>query len=371
VVDPNAPPPVDDPFAQGAPGGGQPGRTANQNFDGDFGGIFYDQIVTTVAETPTFVLREVGRTPPRVIGSTQIVTIDPSTGQKVVTTTPVFDQGDPIFERVLVNPGSVIDRQILRTSVAGRYQGVMITDNDNPRPMDRIYFGYNFYSHLGRTATGQQANVDLQRQSMGFEKTFLDGDASFGMRLPFVQQYGSGLGTRNVGDLTLLWKYAFVNDRRTGDVASAGFVLTTPTGGGGAVLTDGTNVPHSWLLQPWAGFVKVYDRFYFQELTNVIVPTDTRDPTLLGNSLAAGYWLYRSPNDRLLTGVIPTIEVHVRNPLNHRNAADPVFLQDQVNITTGVHFRSNRGVISPAVCVPVVGPRPWSIEAMMYANWMF
>ena len=30
-----------------------------------------------------------------------------------------------------------------------------------------------------------------------------------------------------------------------------------------------------------------------------------------------------------------------------------------------------RAILSPAVCVPVMGPRPWSIEAMCFANWTF
>ena len=42
-----------------------------------------------------------------------------------------------------------------------------------------------------------------------------------------------------------------------------------------------------------------------------------------------------------------------------------------MNLTTGVHFRTPRAIISPAVCVPLVGPRPWSIEAMCFANWTF
>lgn len=368
-MDPNAQqPPAQDPFAQGSRGGGEPARTANMNFDGDFGGIFYRQYVTEQVSVPTAVQQVVGYTP-RQVGTTQRVTID-QYGNKVVTDVPVYVQ-DPITETVIVPPGTVIDKAIIRTSVAGRYQGVMITDNDNPRPQDRVYFGYNFYSQLGRSIDGQPANVDLQRQSVGFEKTFLNGDASFGARLPFIQQYGSGINTSTPGDLSLLFKYAWINNRQTGDLVSSGFVLTTPTGGGGATLTDGTEVPHSWLFQPWAGFVKVYDRLYVQGISNLIVPSDSRDPTLWGNSLAAGYWLYRGADTRFLTGIIPVLEVHVRNPLDHRNPDDAVFLQDQVNITAGMHFRSARGVISPAVCVPLLGPRPWNIEAMVYANWSF
>ena len=48
-----------------------------------------------------------------------------------------------------------------------------------------------------------------------------------------------------------------------------------------------------------------------------------------------------------------------------------MFIQDQVNITSGVHFRWPRAVLSGAVCVPVVGPRPWNVEAIVNFNWRF
>ena len=130
-------------------------------------------------------------------------------------------------------------------ALAARYSGVLITDNDNPRPQDRVYGGYNFYDDIGGALNTGLPRFDQQRQTVGFEKTFLGGDASFGMRLPFVQQYGGGVpGTHNVGDLSLLFKYAFLNNVETGDILSAGFVLTTPTGSGDALLVDGTHAPH-------------------------------------------------------------------------------------------------------------------------------
>jgi hypothetical protein len=348
-----------EPTAQGPRGGGQPAQGYNNGFNGDFSGIFYSQVVTTTTTVPQVV----GFTQ-RVVGTTQTVTVDPTTGARVVTNTPII-VSDPV-----VVPGTVTHTQVIRAPVAGRYQGVMITDNDNPRPVDRVYFGYNFLSDLGASLNGG-AGTDLQRQHVGFEKTFLDGDASFGMRLPFVEQYGQGISSRDVGDLTLVFKYAVYNDRQTGDLVSGGLLLTTPTGGGGVILADGSGTPHSWLFQPWGGFVKTLDRLYVMGVSNLIAPSDGRDPLLWGNSLAAGYWLYRSDSDRLLTGVIPTIEFHSRTPLNHRNPDDLVFVQDQMNITAGVHFRSPRAILSPAVCVPVMGPRPWSIEAMCFANWTF
>jgi hypothetical protein len=149
-------------------------------------------------------------------------------------------------------------------------------------------------------------------------------------------------------------------------------LLTTPTGSGTAILADGTQATHSVLFQPWTGFVRVFDRAYVQGITSFVVPTDNRDPTLWNNSVAAGYYAYRSTAASPLTAVIPTAEVHVRTPLNNRDPNGGVFFQDQVNLTGGLHFRFfGRAQLSTAVSVPVVGPRPWQMEAMTYFNFYF
>jgi hypothetical protein len=48
-----------------------------------------------------------------------------------------------------------------------------------------------------------------------------------------------------------------------------------------------------------------------------------------------------------------------------------VYLQDQVNLSGGVHFRFGRMSLSTSVGVPVVGPRPWSVESISFLNYFF
>ncbi len=405
---PPVPPPGYTPIPRGDPGvnpldrlpsipavqlteaGGRAPRTANENFDGDFAGIFYTRRVTTgfttVPRVIGFSQRVVGFTPVTMTNtgtrttSTQTTTLDnlgrptltvinttTNTVTNTVTNVPII-VNDPIVVNDIV-----AQQRLIRLTLAARYSGILITDNDNPRPQDRVYGGFNFYDNIGKSLNPGLGNVDLQRQMVGFEKTFLDGDASFGMRLPFVQQYGPpGIGgSHDVGDLTLIGKYAIINNRDTGDLWSAGLVLTTPTGSGSAILADGSRATHSVLFQPWTGFVRTFDRAYVQGITSLVVPTDSRDPTLWNNSVAAGYYVYRGAGTSRLTAVIPTAEVHVRTPLNNRDPNGLVFLQDQVNLTGGVHFRFNRASLSGAVCVPVVGPRPWQFEAMTFFNFYF
>src|SRR5262249_29857955 len=53
-----------------------------------------------------------------------------------------------------------------------------IADNESPRPQDRVFVNYNYFDRILGTS------VDLNRETLGFEKTFLDGNASVGMRVP-------------------------------------------------------------------------------------------------------------------------------------------------------------------------------------------
>lgn len=254
--------------------------------------------------------------------------------------------------------------------VTGRYNGFKITDNDNPRPVDRIFFNYNGYQDAGRMAgiPGMQSHQQL----IGFERTFLQGDASFGMRLPFIQITGFDQAEAHVvGDLSVHFKFAWINNRDTGNVLSTGFILTTPTGGGTTILSDGTEAPHSWLLQPWGGWVYNLDRLYLQGFHSVVIPTDSRDPTILFNSVAAGFWLYRNNSDRLLQGIVPVVEMHINTPLNHRSDTDLIFFTDQVNLTGGGYIVFPRMTIGGAVGIPLAGPRPYDVEAIASLNFRF
>lgn len=258
-------------------------------------------------------------------------------------------------------------------TIPGRYNGFKITDNESPRPIDRVYFSYNNFSNVNRTLLGPGApSISMNQELLGFEKTFLNGDASFGMRLPFVQQSGfNGVDSNVVGDLSFLFKFAWINNRDTGNIFSTGLVVTAPTGGGNSILPDGTAAPHSTLFQPWAGFIYNLPNWYVQGFSSLVVPTDSRDPTIFFNSLSFGYWLYRNSGDRLLTGFVPVLEFHSNTPLNHNNQNDMIFFQEQLNITTGAYVLFPRMTLGAAVCVPVVSPRPYDIEAIVTLNFRF
>jgi hypothetical protein len=208
---------------------------------------------------------------------------------------------------------------------------------------------------------------------IGFEKTFLTGNASFEMRLPFLQLEGDGsVSQQDIGDLTMILKYAFINNRETGNVLSAGLGVTVPSGA--------DNVPgigvidiHDTLLQPFLGYIFNGESLYLMGFTSLVVPSDSRDVTLLFNDIGVGYWLRLNRDESFIRGIVPTLEVHVTTPLNHRGLSNsPVGAPDEVSLTGGVHLLMPRGAdLGIAIVDPVTGPKPYAFEAVVQLNFRF
>jgi len=116
-----------------------------------------------------------------------------------------------------------------------------ISDNESPRPQDRFFSSFNFFNNVEGAANkslgGDAGTINVYRQIIGFEKTFLDGNASVGIRLPFNLLDASNSGTAglggtfgDIGDLTLILKALLWEDREMGFLISAGVAVTVPTG---------------------------------------------------------------------------------------------------------------------------------------------
>ncbi len=312
---------------------------------------------------------------------------------------PIFTLGPPVTNTSTI--AVVQTRTILiPAATLGAFK---VAENASPRPQDRVFASYNFYGGLrgasgvndATTTTQTNTTIDdiganvtltsvstsipatpvvranLHREVVGFEKTFFDGFASFELRVPGVQQQTTnvdGLDSSNIGDLTVIFKYALVLDDG-GDVLSAGLAVTIPTGPSIATL-DG-NV-HSTLLQPWFGYIRNFDRFYVQGFHSVVCPTDARDVTILFNDVGLNYWLYRGGPNRLIQSVVPTLEVHVTTPLNHRDGNGATFTPDLVVLTSGVHLGVfSNSTLTLGVAAPVTGPRLFGIEAFAQYNLRF
>ena len=96
--------------------------------------------------------------------------------------------------------------------------------------------------------------------------------------------------------------------------------------------------------------------------------------TLFYNDMALGYFVKRDP-EAVISAIVPTVEVHVNVPLNHRAAyslTDASGTPTSVNITSGLNVEIRRNsLFTIGVVAPTTGPRPFDIEAVALFNYRF
>ena len=257
-------------------------------------------------------------------------------------------------------------------------------ENMSPRPQDRVFFSFNNYfdvnQDINRDFKVPVRNITAARYFFGFEKTFNDGNGSFGLRFPIDNIAGTSTlsgfrtpGSTATGDMTFFAKYILEQNKKTGSLVSVGLAITPPTAPGrfaGAPWTFGLN---STYVQPFIGFIWNQGDFYIHGFSAFDFPVNTSDVALMYNDIGCGYYLLKS-NDpsKFVTAVAPTFEVHVNSPLNHRQWYNPFDLAgaaDVVNLTYGVNveFR-RRAILSTALITPVTSPQPFSAELAVMLN---
>jgi hypothetical protein len=248
-----------------------------------------------------------------------------------------------------------------------------ITENESPKPQDRAFVTYNYYNNLVPALRPLGTHIDVHRETVGLEKTLLDGNASVGVRLPYLQVEGSrAVRRRDIGDLTFIGKYAVINDCHTGNVLAGGLAVTVPTGEN---FIDSVPDIHPTLLQPYVGGIYHMDDLYVQAFSSIVVPTDSKDVTTLFNDLGIGYFVYRScqPCDSWVSFIAPTFEAHLTTPLNQRGSGGtPVGGVDILDLTGGVTVGLGKwSTFAVGVVTPVTGPKPFDVEAQAYFNLRF
>jgi hypothetical protein len=215
------------------------------------------------------------------------------------------------------------------------------------------------------------------------EKTFNEGRGSIGIRLPLdtvtadsPRNIISTPTTTSLDNLSVFAKYILEENRRTGSLVSLGLAITPPTGPGrfaGAPYLFGIN---SVYVQPFIGYIYNAGRLYIQGFSGFSLPTNPNDVMLMYNDIGIGYYVLRSPDrTRFLTAVVPTFEVHVDSPLNHRNpfnTFDVAGSQNVVNLTYGLNFElRSQAILTAALVTPVTNPKPFDAEFVLLFNIYF
>jgi hypothetical protein len=260
-------------------------------------------------------------------------------------------------------------------------RGFKIADNMSPRPMDRVFFTFNYFNNLDGSINSRVApglgGMQAYRYVFGYEKTFWDGNASIGVRLPLDSLSARRLGTSTaLGNLTVFSKLIVLQQPGTGNLVSAGLAVTMPTGPSSFGGERGVFGYRDAQIQPFVGYTWMRGRFYVQGFEAIDIPTDANDVTMQYNDAGIGYFVYRDADPgALLSAIAPTFEAHANIPLNHVGAFrgfDPAGTPDVVDLTFGVNilFRQ-RSMLTVGFVNPVTGPRPFSQEWTLLFNYFF
>lgn len=222
-----------------------------------------------------------------------------------------------------------------------------IADNTSPMPRDRLIFDYGYFDNVPLAPGG----VNVNRLTLGLEKTFLDGMMSFELKAPmastvdstFVQGMAANEGSGEFGNLALTWKTLL---RQTETWAfSGGLQLGLPTADDSrVVLEDGTPLlvlqNDAVHLGPFFGALwtpneRLFSQGFLQcdvasvgntvmvnrNLAGLSEAGRLNDVSLLTLDWGIGYWALRnSCRQRGLTGLAWTAELHWTRSLQDPDA---------------------------------------------------
>jgi hypothetical protein len=139
--------------------------------------------------------------------------------------------------------------------VANLFTQFKIAEGESPRPVDRVFFKYNYYNNVDKNRWADPTepihNVHLNLYTFGMERTFLDGNASVGLRVPFYTLNGEAKDLRigpdpatgaiglipggpaldetDFGNIMAIAKLVLWEDRPSGSLLSGGAVVSIPT----------------------------------------------------------------------------------------------------------------------------------------------
>jgi hypothetical protein len=282
-------------------------------------------------------------------------------------------------------PGNNI---IAELPASGGTRRVKISENNSPIPRDRLFFTYNHFHNAVRVRSATPFDMNVDKYTPGIEKTLWDGLASVELRTPIataqnpdVDIFATGpdresiFGNMNVTTKLLLWQDEL-------DAVAIGLGINLPTGPDSRIFPGQVPDPiltinnDSVHLLPYLGFLRTpNDRVFIHGYVQVDVDANgnevldgfgnsagvLNDQTLLYADLGMGFWLYRAPHNRIVTGVVPTIEVHYTTSLQDADIVrggilGPVGLGntfnrvDVANATLGTQFHLSSGSTMSVGC---------------------
>ncbi len=233
-------------------------------------------------------------------------------------------------------------------AIAGGDRRFKISENVSPIPQDRVFFNYNHFENALTDVDG--VNHSLDRFTFGLEKTFIDGNASFEVRLPIVsgldafQSLSGDNSGVEVGNLGMYVKAILLSG--TDWAMSGGLAMTVPTGNDSQanLSSDFVEIENDAVhLAPFLGYLTRPNRCWFAQgfiqadfdlngndvydgtLSDRVYRGTVQEQNLLFVDASVGRWIHRSCDPcRGLRGVAAIAELHYTTTLNDTDTVSPV-----------------------------------------------
>jgi hypothetical protein len=282
-----------------------------------------------------------------------------------------------------------------------------VSDDNSPLPRDRIIFDYDHFNGVNLGV----GRIDVNRFSVGIEKTCFDQRASVEVRLPFAVTMTSDLtadatnpSRAELGNVNVTFKALLLRGEAWNVAAGVGMSL--PTGDDVRVrFADGTQLVHigneGIILTPYLAvlytpyenlFAQAWVAYGFDATGNPVqINSDGtglrgvgryNDQTLLQVDAQLGCWLYQNVDpDSSLQGLASFVEMHYNGTVTQADVLTAGNMQfgmggnlDEVNVTAGMiaQLYSNCN-LAMGVVVPLRN-RPnqtFEYQVGIHGNWFF
>ncbi|MFO0946961.1 MAG: hypothetical protein U1D30_13610 [Planctomycetota bacterium] len=269
-----------------------------------------------------------------------------------------------------VGPPPGPDQNVIRSpEVAAIYKSQIsfkAADNRSPRPQNRLWASYNYFNGI------YDSSMDDHRNSLGGEIAFFDQRFSLELFSSHNFFTDSPLSSSQWGDLQFIMKGVML--QRPNVLLSWGLGTGFPTadrppGVPGESVQFSPFVGYMWNFGDGLWFLQGYEQFDVMLRENRL---------LLHTDIGVGRWIVPLDYTRTgLTGLAPTLELHLYNPFRGGYNDDPpqltgLVFRDVLNMTMGCTAYINRNfTIAAGLGLPLSNNHDYDFEFMLHGNWFF
>jgi len=239
-------------------------------------------------------------------------------------------------------PNMVGDNGLLSPSISGgfgvsrywMYHASKVSENNSATPRDRASITWNISQDV-RTGLGPTGgdSSDIQEYKFLWEKTILNENASLEVLIPFnhTTEYtrsisgfnGNSMNTE-LGQVALGIKALLIGNENF--KLSTGLRMELPTEDDREIIANSPTDNDIWAFTPYMAleYAPQAENWYVQMFGSARLLSDSYEsagtsieiPDYYMLDASLGYWLYRNPTGKGVSGIVPSMELHYTSSID-------------------------------------------------------